>query len=308
MSLPTSDGFRSRNVAGVLLAFAWGVAAASAAPPAKLQARLKEMQFRVQTAHYVLLADVQAVQLKRYGEALEAMYKEYEAGFERLLEQRKTKSELFTVAFFAVKSDYDQFSKEQLGGGAESSIGMFVPNADLLLILDQGSFTETCGIVFHEAFHQFMHRYIKDPPTWLNEGLATFYGCARLTSEGVSFSKPPAERWELTRKLIAQRKFMPLAELVSFSQAEFYRQDKVQLAGYSELTRQAVCYAEAYTLVHLLLSDDGGRERVQAYIAALAEEKDKKYEAVTREFFGPDTCDYLTGPWIKHVNSRPEQK
>ena len=55
---------------------------------------------------------------------------------------------------------------------------MFVPNADLLLIHDQGSFTETCGIVFHEAFHQFMHRYIKDPPTWLNEGLATFYGCA----------------------------------------------------------------------------------------------------------------------------------
>ena len=101
---------------------------------------------------------------------------------------------------------------------------------------------------------------------------------------------------------------MPLAELVSFSQAEFYRQDKVQVTGYPELTRQSVCYAEAYTLMHLLLSDEGGRARVQAYIAALAGAKGQNHEAVTREFFGPETCDYLTRPWIKHVNSRPEQK
>ena len=115
MSWRTRDGLRLRSLAGVLLVGAFGALSSSAKPPPGIEARLKDMQFRVQTAHYVLLSDVEAVQLKRYGEALEAMYKEYEAGFGKLLEQKKTKSERVQVAFFAVKSDYDQFAEEQLG-------------------------------------------------------------------------------------------------------------------------------------------------------------------------------------------------
>jgi hypothetical protein len=282
---------------------------ALAAPPPEIQARLKQMPFRVQTEHYVLLADVKAVRLDRYADALEKMYHEYETGFAQLLQQKKfSSSERFPVAFFAVKSDYDRFGDQYLGGQTESSIGMFLPRADMLIIHDQGSCSETCGVVFHEAFHQFMHRYIPNAPTWLDEGLATYYGYARLTDGGLSFSKPPRDRWELVRRAIAQRKFIPLWDLVSFSQADFYRLDPVQLAGYSGVDRMGLCYAEAYTLIHLLLSDPGGRDRLQAYIADLAAANGKNYDAVTRNYFGPDTCDYLTPHWIRHVNSRPEQR
>jgi hypothetical protein len=291
-----------------LLAVAWFCGSTLAEPPAKIQAYLKQMALRVQTAHYLLLADVKAVRLDRYGEALEQMYNEYESGFEELLKHKKFKQERFTVVFFAVKSDYEQFGDEYLNGETKPTAGLFVPRADLLAIYDQGGSSETCGILFHEAFHQFMHRYIPAAPTWLNEGLATYYECARFTDQGLSFRNPPAWRWELARKLIAQRQFVPLRELVTLSQREFYRMDPVQLTRYPDLNRRAVCYCEAYTLVDLLLSDEGGRERVRSYIAELAEAKGKNYDAITRKYFGPDTCDYLTPHWIRYVNSRPEGK
>lgn len=77
-------------------------ATAPAEPPPNIQARLKEMACRVQTAHYLLLADIKAVRLDRYGEALEKMYSEYEAGFGQLLKEKTFNQERFTVVVFAV--------------------------------------------------------------------------------------------------------------------------------------------------------------------------------------------------------------
>ena len=213
----------------------------------------------------------------------------------------------FRVIIFSMRKEYDDFGTAYLGGN-EFSIGKFVPSCDLLLILDQGNFADTYEVLFHEAFHQFMHRHVKNPPTWLDEGLATHYGYARPTRNSLTFSRPSALYWKLTRKLISKRQALPLTDVVGASHSAFYAMTPVDVSGYENVTTKSLHYAEAYTLVHLLLSDAGGRKRLQDYVRALAESDGRNTAAITREYFGPDVCEYLTPHWIKHVNSRPETR
>ena len=70
---------------------------------------------------------------------------------------------------FANRRQYYEFGSEYLGG-SEYTNGMYVPSCKLLLILDQGKFEDTREVLFHESFHQFMHRYVKNAPAWINEG------------------------------------------------------------------------------------------------------------------------------------------
>lgn len=108
----------------------------------------------------------------------------------------------FRVLIFGTDEEYQTFGKEFLAGSTEHSGGMFIGSLNLLLIRDRGNLDDTRSVLFHEAFHQFMHRYVVNPPTWLNEGLAMYYGSAEPTRSGLKFTDPPGGFWKLVRKLI----------------------------------------------------------------------------------------------------------
>ncbi len=212
----------------------------------------------------------------------------------------------FRVLVFATESDYQEFGRAHLGGGTAFTGGMFLPGADALLILDRGNPDDTMQTLFHEAFHQFMHRYVKNPPMWLNEGLATYYGDMRVERGRLVF-RPDADRWKLVRKLIEKEQAIPLSEVVAASRAEFYDDTPIKVRGFENVRRKSAFYAEAYTLIHLLLADATARPRLQDYIRALAQDDGKHVQKITDEFFGPDVCAHMQGFWVNHVNSRPEQ-
>ena len=323
------------------------------AQQADLSEKLKDLNVRVQTEHYVLAGTINDARLDLYGQALEYIYREYTVGFSKLIEQsdgkkktdgskkkksrhsrrnRKSRDEpsqhgatqsadeqsrsigqddeqrRFRVIVFAQRREYEEFGAAFFRGQHKYTCGMFVPAHDLLLVLDRGNFDDTYEVLFHEAFHQFMRRYIKNPPVWLNEGLATHYGYARPTPTGLTFRQPPTIYWKLTRKLISKHQTLPLWQVVSASPAEFYDQTPVHVRRFENITRGSLYYAHAYTLVHLLLSDEGGRQRLRDYIRDLAQTKGKSSAEITREYFGSEVCDYLTPHWIDYVNSRPEYR
>ena len=215
--------------------------------------------------------------------------------------------ERFPVIVFNNRQEYEQFGRAYLGG-AEHSIGMYIPTLKLLIIQDQGNFEDTTEVLFHEAFHQFMHRYVKNPPMWLNEGLAVHYGYGSPTSGGLSFKQPPAIRWQLTRKVIQKNMAIPLWDVVSADRGKFYSTIPVNVPRFERVTRQSLYYAEAYTLVHTLLSDQSGRERLRNYLRDLSADDGTNTATITREYFSPEICEHMTSFWIKHVNSRPETR
>ena len=211
----------------------------------------------------------------------------------------------FPVIVFNNKQEYERFGRAYLGG-SEHTIGMYMPSNKLLIIMDQGNFNETTEVLFHEAFHQFMDSYVADPPMWLNEGLAVHFGYAKPGTNGLSFRNPPAIRWQIIRKCI-QKKINPsLWEVVSADRAEFYNSMPIKVSGFENVRMSSLYYAEAYTLVHTLLADPTGRDRLRDYIRDLAKDKGMKTHEITRKYFGPDVCEHMTSFWIKHVNSRPE--
>lgn len=307
----------------------------------RLKAKLGELNVRVRTEHYELAGTVSDRVLQEYGQMLESIYREYAAGFSELVgsapapepkprrgkkaatqaapgagepkesEQSQTGPEAerrFRVLVFGTEVEYQEFGADFLAGGSEFTTGKFIASLEALLIADQGNPDSTRRILFHEAFHQFMHRFIKDPPVWLNEGLATYYGYAEVGPGGLRFDNPSTGRWKLVRKLIDKGQALPLWDVVRAGRKEFYDKTPVKVSGFDDLARRHLYYAEAYTLIHTLLADATGRERLRNYVRDLAQDGGQNTARITEEYFGPTVCEHMTPYWAAHVQSRPENR
>ena len=185
---------------------------------------------------------------------------------------------------------------------------MYVSKPPVLMILDQGNPDSTAEVLFHEAFHQFMDRFVKDPPMWLNEGLACYYGDARPGRRGLTFDHPRVDRWKLCRKLIEKNIAFPLHQVVGANRAQFYDESPVDVPRFERVTQRDCMYAEAYTLIHTLLADNTGRERLRNYVRELAHDDGKHTAKITADFFDGAACEHMTPFWVKHVQSRPETR
>lgn len=320
----------------------------SFAQRAELKEKLKQLNVRHTTDHYLLAGTLSDSQLQIYGQALEYIYRQYEKGFSEILkneagQDRKTSGakkarrgksrrgkrsssrrggrsvdedprtinqddaeHRFRVIVFNNRRQYYEFGRAFLGG-SEYTNGKYVPSCKLLLVLDQGNLEETREVLFHEAFHQFMRRYIKKAPVWINEGLATHYGHARPSETGLTFSRAPTAHWKLMRELFSKRQAIPLWNVVSASRHEFDNREPITIKGFEDITRGNIYYTEAYTLVHTLLNHPAGLASLRGYLRDLASDQQSNTDSITRKYFGPDLCERLTPIWINHVNSKPER-
>lgn len=325
-----------------LLSFSLFASVACLAQRSVLHEQLKDLNVRMETDHYLLAGTVTDERFQVYANALEYIYREYEKGFSEVLKDeakearkagktkkpkrdggkktskskaaettqtldQKDEQDRFPVIVFNNRQQYLEFGQAFLGG-SEHTIGKYVSSEKLLLILDQGNFDDTCEVLFHEAFHQFVDKHIKNPPVWLNEGLATHYGYAKPTRNGLVFTRPPANMWKLTRKLISNGEALPLWSVISASRRDFYDKSPVHVSDWEGVTRQSLYYSHAYTLVHTLLYDQTGRERLRDYLRDLARDDGRGTVKITRKYFGPEVCEQMTPFWVKHVNSRPENR
>lgn len=215
----------------------------------------------------------------------------------------------FRVIIFATRQDYVRFGAQYICGGTEHSLGMFVPSLNLLLIQIDSNPDDTRRVLFHEAFHQFMRRYVADPPMWLNEGLAVHYGEAKPAGRGLTFSHPSSTYWRLCRKAVDKGREIPLWDVIRADRASFYDHTTVKLSSdWEEVPLAALYYGQAYTLIHTLLSDQSGRQRLRDYIRALAADKGQNTAQITQQYFGPDACARMYPFWVQHLKSRPETR
>jgi hypothetical protein len=210
----------------------------------------------------------------------------------------------FRVVLFRTDEEYQAFGREFLGGWTEHTNGMFVTRLKMLLILAGKKDEETYSVLFHEAFHQFLAKYIKNPPIWLNEGLATYYGTAQPTPRGLAWTRTPRFGWPLCRQALQFNAAIPLREVVHADWERFYDTTPVILPRYDKLIRRHFFYAESYTLIHMLLKDRTGLQRLQNYIRDLAADDGTNSAKITNKYFDSATCDRLSRTWAAYVNNR----
>lgn len=205
----------------------------------------------------------------------------------------------FKVVVLSTGAEYQEFTQPYFGGRAEHTRGLFVPGAQLLIIRDEPASHETYEILFHEAFHQFVDRYIPAAPTWINEGLATYYGTARPTANGLVFDRPRTTFFDVVSSAADARQLIPLEELMQAAPNAFYARTPIKGLNFD---RSTLHYAQSYTLVAYMLRDEAGRAHLGEYLRGLANARSPKdAHRVTRKSFPDSLLDATVKGWVEMV-------
>ncbi|MCH2585090.1 MAG: DUF1570 domain-containing protein, partial [Planctomycetes bacterium] len=163
----------------------------------------------VQTAHKI-------------GQELEDILVQYKALF------RFKPSKKMLVRFMDSENTYEQV------GGDPRMAGFYNPGSGYLVI-KQMPFYELVPVVYHEAFHQYLHSFVGDVriPIWFNEGMAVYFeGMQRdekSKTKGLSPKLIKRGKIRMVKDAINTRTQIPLETLLKVTHEEFHDKENESL-------------------------------------------------------------------------------
>jgi hypothetical protein len=195
-------------------------------------------------------------------------------------------------------------------GGPSGSAGYWSPVDEELVIYDdkaEGGRRNTWATLNHEAFHQYCFYFFGSlsPHSWYNEGTGDFYSGYQFKNE--RFTLEPFDwRERLIQQLIRDTeragspKYVPLNELVRYTQAEYYGQNKRGVDGGDN-------YATGWSLIYFLrngpkkakLWNPAWGKILDTYLRVLVETDDLD-QAVEQAFAGVDWNE-LEAAWKDYI-------
>jgi tetratricopeptide (TPR) repeat protein len=95
------------------------------------------------------------------------------------------------------------------------------------------------NVVYHEYVHTLLHSNFRWLPTWLDEGLADFYGSTRFEGKKSYIGAPSARV-----SMLKNRAMIPLETLLVVNPWSYFRGDENQISTF---------YVESWALVHYLV-------------------------------------------------------
>jgi hypothetical protein len=201
-----------------------------------------------QTKYYTIYTDIDPQEEKEAEIRMTRMAEEYHErtkGFSGQIRSR--------LPFYLFRSAADYYA----AGGTKGSAGVFkyVGNdAKLMAIAGQKSSQDTWHIVQHEGFHQFAHMAIGgNMPTWLNEGLAEYFGESIWTGDGFVTGIIPPWRLSRLKNELQENELHSLNQIALISPQAW--QDQLNIRNYDQ----------AWSIVHFLVHADD-----QKYQASLS--------------------------------------
>ena len=99
------------------------------------------------------------------------------------------------------------------------------------------------NVVYHEYVHTLLHSNFRWLPTWLDEGLAEFYGNTRFEPKKSYVGAPSTRVYQLKNRTL-----IPLETLLVVNPWSYFRGDENQISTF---------YAESWALVHYLVFGEG---------------------------------------------------
>lgn len=159
--------------------------------------------WQVRSDHYIVRTTHSRKLGRDMGERLDMMLEE----FKYVLYPEFTVDEPFQIFLCPTLAVYNQYG-EEFGEHHSSLYGSFYAagheQRPVIVLYDDN---ETLLTMFttHSAFHQFRDRaFSRTPPTWIEEGLASYYAYRWAYTWGVS----------QVRELVNNRRFIPLSQAV----------------------------------------------------------------------------------------------
>jgi hypothetical protein len=165
-----------------------------------------ENAFKRKTRHYSIITNISYEFFETVSVVMEDMF-----AFYRLIYRYKGGAPKVTLAIHRKRSDFDKYCHENLGWSLPTGVGGWFFDQEMMVAAydrteGEGSLTDLYRVLFHEASHQFMYLITQkktkiDPPTWLNEGTASYFEGCELKSDGTIVKNNPARgrvrEWEM---------------------------------------------------------------------------------------------------------------
>jgi len=196
------------------------------------------------------------------------------------------------LPFYLYRSAQDYYD----AGGLSGSAGVFIADGDhgkLMAIAGQKATLNTWHTVQHEGFHQFAHAVIGgDPPPWLNEGLAEYFGEGLFTGDGFVMGIVPPWRLKRLKDSITRNTLLPIPRIMLMSSADWRAQ--LSIGNYDQ----------AWSMVHFLVHGENGKYQ-QALAACIREiSQGQPFEKAWLDTLGP--ADGFEPRWKSYWLSQPE--
>jgi len=290
------------------------------------------LPYRVETVHYIVVGTAPPMVLNRLGTDMDYLYECYDREFQGVLaDERESRSRAsrkarrraksrrsrkssggdrspatatapagadaestkHRIVVFAERAEFDAWREAYVPEVQPWASAFYTSKHQALVGHLEGGFDAAYPSFFHEGFHQFLRRYVPAAPTWIEEGLAEYYGQGKPTPNGWVF--PPHERrFRQCAALLRAGRLTPLDELLMMDQKTFYGGDRPEaghIAGYH--------YSAAYTFVYLMLESEPSRAHIREYVRALAKSEPGNHRAVTAEHFPPKVLARLQQRWVQ---------
>lgn len=228
----------------------------------------------VRSPHFIAYSDAGEGEARRTLEAFEAMRRVFTALLPGLkVDLHKPVVVIVTEDEISMKAFVpDQFA----GKDPKRSSGLYLQGRErdhAIVRLDaHHQDNQPFAVMFHEYTHAIVHNNFTGLPTWLDEGIAEFYGATEIRSSHVYLGRVPVHHVATLRQ-----GRMPLADLLRVTRTS---------PAYMEGSKTGVFYAQSWALVHLLLLDEEAQKAglFLAYLKALAAQTDPLEAA--RQAFG----------------------
>lgn len=207
--------------------------------------------FEYKSRNYHVLSDIDKPTCKLACDLLEEAHTSYRVN---LHWTPGTKGKRFKVYLFNGQAGFLEYWKELEGYAGQPHLdvgGWYSPILKQLLIWHLPNREKMLEAIRHEGFHQYLDRFMPDPPIWLNEGLAVYHQKARRTVNGLQFGQARPEYLEALSAQGRQR----MAAFLGQTHREF-----------SE--RGLAAYGQAWAFVHMLRH---GKQKYRAIFQELVE-------------------------------------
>lgn len=192
-----------------------------------------------------------------------------------------------TVYYFNREQDFRSYVNEAYGS-KNNFTGMYVGGIDraVILLYPGENPAITRQLIFHEYVHHMFRVAEKNPPPWLNEGMAELLSTIEVKFDKVEIGHPSMGRlWQ-----IRQETLMPLEQLFAVDQASpIFRQGE----------HTGLFYSESWALMHYLNFGDSKipAERRRAFVALAIDNHFKDAQDMRIKFqeaFGMDYPEMRT--------------
>ncbi len=229
-----------------------------------LRADRKEAWVEVRSPHFVAYSDAGETEARRILEGFEGMRSVFNAALPGI---KVDLHKPVIVIVAANEASMRRFVPDQFAGKdpkRPSGLYMRGRERDLAILRLDANHQEDqpFAVVFHEYTHAIVHNNFSALPTWLDEGIAEFYGATELHSKRVYLGRIRLRHLDTLR-----RGRMPLKAILQVDHGS---------PEYMEGSKANLFYAQSWAMVHYLFLDEEARKAgtFAAYLRALSSQPD----------------------------------